>query len=124
MKPVNRKDASAIPADSVVDVEAVLDRMYQATGESFTSHADAFGVPEGTLKTWRHRGEVSLRYLRQFAARHGVSIDYLLHGLHAATETPPAYEVMTADERQLLDCYRAAPVELRRAALRMLSPDD
>lgn len=124
MKPVNRKDASGNERGAGVDVEAVLDRMYAATGESFTSHAEAFGVPEGTLKTWRHRGEVSLRFLRGFAAQHDVPIDYLLHGQQAAAEPLPQYDVLTPDERALVERYRASSPPLRRAALRVLMADD
>lgn len=112
------------PMGGTVDFDAVLDRMYAATGESFTSHSEAFGVPEQTLAAWRKRGAVSPAFLRQFAAERGVSIDYLLYGRNGTAEVAPPYDALTVDERTLLERYRAAPPGLRRAALRVLLGDE
>lgn len=46
----------------------------------FISYAQAFDVSENTIKTWRHRGAVSLQYLAGFAREHGESLDWLLYG--------------------------------------------
>lgn len=63
-------------------VMGVLDRMRLATGRPEDSHADALDVSPNTVKTWIHRGAVSFKFIRDFAAAQRVSIDSLIGGKH------------------------------------------
>lgn len=121
MKPVNGKLADDFHEESVTGVDAVLERMWQVSGKWPGSFAEAFDVSENTLKTWRRRGAVSTKYLQGFAQKHGATLDYLLHGDQGATG---AGLVLDANERVLIEYYRAAPKELRDAALRVLLGGD
>jgi transposase-like protein len=49
-------------------VDAVLERMLIALGKPPGSYAQVFDVSENTIKTWKRRGAVSLKYLEAFAA--------------------------------------------------------
>lgn len=61
--------------------KAVLERMMKILGNPVAqTYADALNVSPNTIKTWMHRGEVSLKYIQGFAKKHNVSVDYLLHG--------------------------------------------
>lgn len=70
-------------------VETILDRMVEVVlGDNavFKSHSEVLGIPAGTIRTWRNRGEVPTGTLAQFATDWKVSMDWLLHG-GAATAT-------------------------------------
>lgn len=103
-------------------VDHVLDRMVEAVlGENahFKSHADALGIPQDTIKTWRRRGAVPAGYLSNFARDWKKSVDWLLHG----PEGVPVIEAklmphggamqLRADERKLLENYRKLPNEVK-----------
>lgn len=109
--------------ESLEGVDAVLDRMYEAVGGVGLGWAEALDVSKDTIKTWRRRGEVSMKYLTGFAKEHGLSLDYLRYG-----KTTPALlssgerdalppEVLSADERELLTLFRAAPLAVKAAAM-------
>lgn len=64
-----------------------------------------------------------MKYLTGFAKEHGLSLDYLRYG-----KTTPALlssgerdalppEVLSADERELLTLFRAAPLAVKAAAM-------
>lgn len=108
--------------ESEEGVDAVLDRLARIAGAPpELSWADALDVSKETVKTWRRRGEVPLRYLKGFAAAHGASLDYLRRGGALAVSEPGA---LGADEQRLLAAYRRASAVLRKAALRVLEADD
>ena len=110
-------------------VAAVLDRMWQVIGKPICGYAEGLDVNENTVKTWRRRGEVSIKYLKGFAAKHNVSLDYLLHGDAAPAEEEArvvaltadqaragyAVEVLSKEEQALLDNYRHCPPQVRQA---------
>lgn len=117
MKPVNENLHDRFYEESVEGFDAVMERLMKVLGESaYGSFAMSLDVSENTIKTWRRRGAVSLKYLQGFAARHGVALDYLLRGENANTVTGP----LSDDERLMLERYRASPRDLRDAALRVL----
>lgn len=87
MKPVKQSDEKKFHGESVRGVDAVLDRMWEGLGKPPGSFAMAFDVPEGTVKTWRKRGEVSPRFMVDFAARHDLSLDWLMTGETIQDET-------------------------------------
>ena len=68
-------------------VDAVLQRLCDAieAKPEMGGFARALDISPDTIKTWRRRGRVPLRYLQGFSAQHGVSLDWLLHG----GEPPP-----------------------------------
>lgn len=67
--------------ESTEGVDAVLDRMVKSLGPDIGfGYAEALDVSKDTIKTWRRRGEVPMRYLSGFAKRYGLSIDYLRFG--------------------------------------------
>jgi phage repressor protein C with HTH and peptisase S24 domain len=78
MKPVKRKSGDEFHRESVEGVDAVLERMLIALGKPPGSYAQVFDVSENTIKTWKRRGAVSLKYLEGFARHHGVALDHLL----------------------------------------------
>lgn len=117
MKPVNRNLADEFHRADEDGIDAVFERMWQASGKWPGGYATAFNVSENTIKTWRRRGTVSTKFLQGFAQEHGTSLDYLLHGARENTEQDIAQD---ASERVLLERYRAAPKDLRDAALRVL----
>lgn len=63
-------------------VDAVLERMCKAIGVDprLRGYAEALDISKETIKTWRRRGEVSLRFLARFASANGVNLDYLRKG--------------------------------------------
>ena len=63
-------------------VDAVLQRLCDAieAKPEMGGFARALDISPDTIKTWRRRGRVPLRYLQGFSAQHGVSLDWLLHG--------------------------------------------
>jgi hypothetical protein len=63
-------------------VDAVLGRMCEAIGvdPTWRGYAEALDISKETIKTWRRRGEVSMRFLVKFSAEHGVALDYLRRG--------------------------------------------
>lgn len=109
-------------------VDHVLDRMVEAVlGENahFKSHAEALGIPQDTIKTWRRRGNVPPGYLSNFARDWKTSVDYLLLGAEGvvvieakptlpggAAQQVAAYG-LKADERKLLENYRKVPAEVK-----------
>lgn len=119
MKPVKGMPASSSGRfrESASGVNEMLDRMLDVVGNPVGSYAMALDVSENTIKTWKRRGAVSLRYLEGFAREHGVTLDYLLNGEQAESEGD---QPMSAEERLLLERFRASPRELRDAALRVL----
>lgn len=109
--------------------DAVMERMLKVVGNPvFGSYAMALDVNENTIKTWRRRGEVSIKYLKGFAAQHNVSLDYLMRGekkppeeVRAAVLTPAqeragySVEVLSKEEHAVLDNYRHCSDEVRQA---------
>lgn len=117
MKPVNGL-ADKFHRESEEGVEAVFGRMFRVAGNHIgMSYAEVFDVSENTIKTWRRRGAVSVKFLQGFAQQYGVSLDYLMHG----EEHGKADRLDISDEEKFLVLkYRAASHDLRRAALRVL----
>lgn len=110
--------------NSISGVDAVLDRLCRVVGApKEMGYAEALDVARETIKSWRRRGEVPLRYLQGFAVDHGVTIDYLQRGVVASGEPASVYG-LSPDETRLLAAWRAASGELRRAALRVLEASD
>lgn len=67
--------------ESLDGVDAVLERMVKALGLDIGfGFAEALDVSRDTVKTWRRRGEVPMRFLTGFAKAHGLSLDYLRFG--------------------------------------------
>lgn len=66
--------------ESQEGAKAVLERMMKIIGNPLVSYAEALDVSPNTIKTWLHRGEVSLKYIQGFASKHSVSVDYVMHG--------------------------------------------
>lgn len=67
--------------ESIEGVQAVLERMMALLGNPLAgSYAEVLDINENTLKTWRKRGAISLKYLQGFAKKHNVPIDYLIRG--------------------------------------------
>lgn len=94
--------------------------MYKVAGAPFgCSYAQALDTTDSTIKTWRRRGEVSLKFLQGFAERHGVPLDMLRLGKDAY-EAAQAAQQLTAEEELLLARYRVNPPVLREAAMRVL----
>lgn len=116
MKPVNKNVADAYHRESMSGVDAVFKRMLKVVGDYGEGYARAFDVSDNTVKTWRRRGAVSLRYLEGFAREHDVSLDYLLYGNEAAA-TPNIPLELSADERELLALFRAASLPVKAAAI-------
>lgn len=75
--------------ESTEGIDAVLERMWVALGKPAGSYAQAFDVSENTLKTWKRRGAVPLRFLEGFARQHGLVLDVLL-GREVHFESEPA----------------------------------
>lgn len=121
MKPVNRNLADEFHRADEDGIDAVFERMWQVSGKWPGGYATAFNVSENTIKTWRRRGTVSTKFLQGFAAEHGTTLDYLQHGNRGNPERDIAQD---ASERVLLERYRAAPKDLRDAALRVLLGGD
>lgn len=108
-------------------VDHVLDRMVEAVlGENahFKSHAEALGIPQDTIKTWKRRGAVPAGYLSNFAREWKASVDYLLFGEEGVIVTrakpmSPAQRAaryaLATDERKLLENYRKLPTEVKEA---------
>jgi hypothetical protein len=63
-------------------VDAVLERMCLSIGvkPELRGYAAALDISPDTIKTWRRRGEVSLRFLAKFSAEHSVNLHYLKYG--------------------------------------------
>lgn len=129
MKPVNSDLENNFHRESEHGIDAVFKRMLKATGKTFGfSYAEAFDVSPNTLKTWRKRGQVSLKFLQGFASEYGVSLDYLLGRNVSQSASPqPALtarqeqagyivEVLSKEEQALLDNYRHAPEAGKRVA--------
>lgn len=109
--------------------DAVMARMLKIVGNPvFGSYAMALDVNENTIKTWRRRGEVSIKYLKGFAARNNVSLDYLMHGekgppeeVRATTLTPVqeragySVEVLSKEEQAFLDNWRHSPKDAQES---------
>jgi len=73
--------------ESLEGVDAVLDRMCRAIDAiPDTGYAEALDVSKETVKTWRRRGEVPMKFLTGFARDHGVSLDYLRYGTEVHNE--------------------------------------
>lgn len=118
MKPVNRNSRDEYARESQSGVDAVFERMLGVLGNPPGSYAIAFDVPESTIKTWRHRGKVSLRYLEGFAKAHGTTIEYLQYG----TGTAAAGGVeLDEREREMLKVFRALPEERRQALMNQVA---
>lgn len=67
--------------DTMEGVDAVLNRMVKATGMDLgLGWGDALDVSKDTIKTWRRRGQVPMKFLTGFAEKYNVSLDYLRHG--------------------------------------------
>jgi len=119
MKPVNRNLADEFHEESREGIDAVFERMWQVAGKA-GSFNEAFDVSQNTIKTWRRRGAVSTKFLQGFADKHGTTLDYLMYGERGGD---PERLVLDDTERTLIRAFRAAPKELRDAALRVLRGD-
>ena len=115
MKPVNKNVADSFHRESVSGVDAVFKRMLKVVGDYGDGYAKSFDVSENTIKTWRRRGAVSLRYLEGFARAYNVSLDQLLYGEEVTAE-PPQF-TLTPDEQILIDGYRALDAATRKRLL-------
>lgn len=72
-------NATSQETDAVAQgAKAVLDRMMKVIGTPEQDYSAALDISPNTVKTWINRGEVSLKFIRDFANKHGVSVDYLL----------------------------------------------
>lgn len=124
-------DNERVPRESVEGVDVVLDRMYELTGAVGASMAMALDVAPETIKTWRKRGAVPLRFLSDFAERHGVSVDVIRFGApryslgesaaHVAAE-PGAGVLLSPRELALVRHYRKAS-RTGQAALDMVAAE-
>jgi len=105
--------------------DAVMGRMMEVVGNpAHISYAIALDVNENTIKTWRRRGEVSTKFIKGFAEKHNVSLDYLMRGESeiaaaaklTAEQTSAGYsvEVLSKEEQALLDNYRNCPQEAKQ----------
>lgn len=115
MKPVNRNLANEFHEESRDGVDAVFERMWQVCGAKWGGFHEAFDVSPNTIKTWRRRGAVSVKFLQGFADKYGTTLDYLMHGDRSESAL-----VLDDIERDLIRRFRAAPASLRDAALRVL----
>lgn len=122
MKPVKGSSTDSYAHESESGTDAVFARMLEVVGNPPGSYAMAFDVSENTIKTWRRRGAISLRYLEGFAKEHGTTIDYLLHGRSGAASSQDA--PLSNEEKLLLERFRASSRELRDAVLRVLLGGD
>lgn len=78
---MNRVKGEEFHRESLEGVDAVLKRMVEALGNPpVGSYAQVLDVSENTIKTWKRRGGVPLRYLEGFSREHKVALDYLLRG--------------------------------------------
>lgn len=67
--------------ESLEGVDSVLGRMVRALGLDIGfGFAEALDVSRDTVKTWRRRGEVPMKFLTGFAQAHNLSLDYLRFG--------------------------------------------
>lgn len=75
-------EASQMPTTGAFTqgAKAVLDRMMKVIGTPKLDYAAALNVSPNTIKTWIHRGEVSFKFICEFAGKHGASVDYLMSG--------------------------------------------
>jgi len=88
MNHVNSDKTNKFHRESVEGFDAVLGRMMKVLGNPlFRSYGEALDVSENTIKTWRRRGAVSLKYLEGFSREHNVSLDYLLRGVEVQDES-------------------------------------
>lgn len=63
------------------DAEAIIGRMKEAAGVSTdTALAKWFGLPRGTIASWKTRNSVPLQHCLQMAYNLGMSADWLLTG--------------------------------------------
>lgn len=98
-------------------VDAVLNRMLDAVGGHAGGMAAALDVSPETIKTWRRRGEVSMRFLQGFAEEHGLSLDMLRYGenRHPSSGGVGSEFELSPREIALLRNYRRADAEARLA---------
>lgn len=109
--------------ESEEGVDAVLNRMLDAVGGHAGGMAAALDVSPETIKTWRRRGEVSMRFLRGFAEEHRLSLDMLRYGENRNPSSGGAgseFE-LSAREIALLRNYRKADAEARLALEKVAS---
>lgn len=78
MNRVKEKLSDRFHSESAEGVEAVFKRMLIAAGNPMGSYAQVFDVSENTIKTWKRRGAVPLKYLEGFSRKYEVAIDHLL----------------------------------------------
>lgn len=105
--------------ESIGGVQAVLDRMLKVLNNPPGSYAMALDTNENTIKTWRKRGAVSLKYLQGFAMKHNVSIDYLIHGSEGEQEFQRRLNAISSAADRVADL--GLPVEQTRRLHELLS---
>lgn len=96
----NETKADRYHAESRESVDAVLERMCRAIGRdpALGGYAKALDISDATIRTWRRRGEVTVKFIRTFAAEHGLDERQLMYGdqpptpvlAFAAEPRPPA----------------------------------
>lgn len=93
MKRVNTDVKNSFHRESVEGVDAVLERMTKIAigggGTWAASYSNVLDISPNTIKTWRRRGSVPLKYLEGFAREYNVSLDYLMHGGEVHNEPVP-----------------------------------
>lgn len=78
-------------------LQEILDRVTDATGTRTDSEtAVALGVTPQTFSNWKTRGTVPFETLCEFAAKQGLTLDYLLFGIE------PKFRRRTEIDAQLL----------------------
>ncbi len=103
------------------DFKTVIDRLKQAYAtNNDAALCAALGKGLATLRTWRSRGEVPEAVLLEAARQTGYSLGWLAGEAGAEKKEKPrtpaddrARILVTGDEKDLLDRYRALPPLLR-----------
>lgn len=101
-----------------------IKELREADGLSQKELAEKLGIAKNTLSQYEHnKSNPSLEVIVQLSAFFDVSVDYLL-GLSSDGELRPAVPystpVLTDEEKDLLDTFRAIPDNTKGVALTML----
>lgn len=105
--------------ESIEGVQAVLNRMLELLGKPLGGYAEVLDINENTLKTWRKRGAISLKYLQGFAKKHNVTIDYLIRGDEGEKEFQRRLNAIKSTSELVADM--GLPVEQTRWLRELLS---
>ncbi len=85
-------------------IERVTETL-EKTDKKATELCDYLGIRPSTMSTWKTRNsDPPAKYIKPIADFMGVSVHYLLTG-----EEAPAHKLITAEEDELLELYRALP---------------